>query len=75
MHFEIVVKNGHYPLIYKCSTAHEAFGCIESLLRHGIIHVTIDLDYIMKTLIEMKDEITLCHSNSSFNINYEEGEV
>lgn len=27
--FEILLFNNRYPLSYKCSTIHEAYGCLE----------------------------------------------
>lgn len=59
MHFKIIVANGHYPLEYRCSTAHEAYGCLEALST-GLLHDTpIDLDEIMRTLVNIKNGFQL----------------
>ena len=31
MYYEVMLDNGHYPMVYQCSTMHEAYGCLEEL--------------------------------------------
>lgn len=75
MHFEIIVTNGCCPLVYMCTTMHEAYECIDTLAQGLLARVDIDLDLIMKTLVDMAYGSTIGFSGNMFAIAYREGEV
>lgn len=75
MHFKIIVLNGHFPLEHCCSTAYEAFGCIETLST-GLLHdIPIDMDDVMAQLIEMKKGQLVKACNRGYTIMRIDGEV
>ncbi|MDF2656368.1 MAG: hypothetical protein K0R19_2842 [Bacillota bacterium] len=75
MHFKIIVSNGRYPLEYRCSTAAEAYGCIESLSTGLLQDVSIDLDEIMEMLVAMKTGKMRSTEQHKLSIFWAEGEV
>lgn len=75
MHFKIIVSNGHYPLEYRCSTAAEAYGCIEALSTGLLQDVSIDLDEIMEMLVAMKTGKLLGTDRHKYKILRMDGEV
>lgn len=75
MHFKIIVSNGHFPLEYRCSTAHEAYGCMETLST-GLLHdIPIDMDRTMEELVSMKNGGLPRIENHRYSISCEDGEV
>jgi hypothetical protein len=75
MHFKIIVSNGRYPLEYRCSTAAEAYGCIETLSAGLLQDVSIDLDKIMEKLVAMKTGNMRGTEQHKHRIAWVEGEV
>lgn len=75
MHFKITVSNGHFPLEYRCSSAHEAYGCIEALSTGLLSHIEIDMDKIMETLVDMKSRKKLAINHHHYAIERMEGEI
>lgn len=75
MYFKITVSNGDFPLTHECSTASQAFGCIEALSK-GLLHdIPIDMDEILVVLARMKSD-TLCSiSAHRYHIERMEGEL
>lgn len=77
MHFEITIHNGSYPLTYKCTTATEAFGCIQQTINVLLNekHIDINLDKIMEYLVGMKQGGMISTENYIFSVRYVESEV
>jgi hypothetical protein len=74
-HYEITLFNGSFPMVFKCTTATEAFGCMEQLA-HGYLNAhQFDLDAIMSQLIEMKNGGLIGTECAAYSIRYIDGEV
>ncbi|ADY54733.1 hypothetical protein Sgly_0367 [Syntrophobotulus glycolicus DSM 8271] len=75
MYYKITVDNGHFPLVRDCSTAHEAFGCIEELST-GLLHnLPFDMDGIMENLMRMKNNDLSKTRVHGYTIERMEGEI
>lgn len=72
-HFEIQVKTSKFFFSYECTTAYEAYQAIEDAVI--TFNMNVDMDKMMETLINMKNEKTLSFENKWFIIKWKEGEV
>ncbi len=74
-HYEITIKNGHYPLTYKCSTISEAFGCLMETASWAS-HVNFEPDGLMEALVSMRQGKTLkFESAGGYCVAVKDGEV
>ena len=73
-HYEITLTNGGYPLVYRCSTIAEAYGCIENLVRRTP-GMYIDLSGTMEILVDMRQGNRRRHENHHYAIAVKDGEV
>lgn len=74
MYYEVMLDNGHYPMVYQCSTMHEAYGCLEELAS-WVPKIRVDLDLVMEQLVRMKNNKRGNFSAHGYQVTVREGEV
>ena len=72
-HYEITIKNGSYPLTYRCSTIAEAFGCLMEVSSWAS-HVRFDPDEMMGVLGDLHRG-GLSFETYGFRVAVQKGEV
>lgn len=75
MHFEITIPNGSHPMVYRCTTATEAFGCMEDLASGYLQTALLNLDGIMEIIVDMARGKMICHQSHYYQIRMVVGEV
>lgn len=73
-HYEVMLYNGDYPLVYKCNTIAEAYGCIVNLERQ-MPDSPIDLSILMEGLVGLTQEDRRGVGIGRYRIDVGAGEV
>ncbi|WP_418972331.1 hypothetical protein [Allofournierella sp.] len=73
-HYEVMLYNDDYPLVYKCNTMAEAYGCIKSL-DNWVPGMCVDLSDMMETLVDMQRGKRMSFSAYHYAIAVKDGEV
>ena len=74
MYYEVMLDNGLYPLVYQCSTMHDAYGCLEELA-NWVPKIQVDLDLVMEHLVRMKSDKRGSFSAHGYQVTAREGEA
>ena len=76
MHFEITYFVGSHAFVFVCSTACEALDALADIFqREPVFRGSVDMDYVMSMLLDIKSGKTLSTQNHKYMVKYLPGEV